>query len=43
MCGIAGSRDRRHKTAPVAAAAVAEAMSETLRHRGPDDGAVRRA
>jgi asparagine synthase (glutamine-hydrolysing) len=37
MCGIAGIWDRRHNSA---VAAVAEAMTETLRHRGPDAGAV---
>jgi asparagine synthase (glutamine-hydrolysing) len=40
MCGVAGIWDRRHKSAPAEIAGVAEAMSETLRHRGPDDGAV---
>jgi len=40
MCGLAGIWDRRQKTAPAAVAAVAEAMTDTLRHRGPDDGAV---
>jgi len=40
MCGVAGIWDRRQKSAPEAITAVAEAMTETLRHRGPDDGAV---
>jgi asparagine synthase (glutamine-hydrolysing) len=40
MCGIAGIWDRRHKSAPATVAAVAETMTETLRHRGPDEGAV---
>ena len=40
MCGVAGVWDRRQKSTPGALAAVAEAMTETLRHRGPDEGAV---
>jgi asparagine synthase (glutamine-hydrolysing) len=40
MCGIAGIWDRRQSSAPAAVTAAAEAMTETLRHRGPDDGAV---
>jgi asparagine synthase (glutamine-hydrolysing) len=40
MCGVAGIWDRRQKSAPEAVTAAAEAMTETLRHRGPDDGAV---
>jgi asparagine synthase (glutamine-hydrolysing) len=40
MCGVAGIWDRRHQSAPEAVTAVAEAMTEALRHRGPDDGAV---
>jgi asparagine synthase (glutamine-hydrolysing) len=40
MCGIAGIWDRRQKSTPAAVAAVAEAMTETLRHRGPDAGAI---
>jgi asparagine synthase (glutamine-hydrolysing) len=40
MCGIAGVWDRRQKSGPAAVTAVAEAMTETLRHRGPDAGAV---
>jgi len=36
MCGVAGIWDRR----PAAVAAVAEAMTDTLRHRGPDEDAV---
>ena len=38
MCGIAGIWDRRRKSAPEALAALAGAMTETLRHRGPDAG-----
>jgi asparagine synthase (glutamine-hydrolysing) len=40
MCGIAGIWDRRQKSAPRALTALAEGMAETLRHRGPDEGAV---
>jgi asparagine synthase (glutamine-hydrolysing) len=40
MCGVAGIWDRQHRSAPGAVAAVAEAMTETLRHRGPDEGNV---
>src|SRR5215472_14056990 len=40
MCGVAGIWDRRRKSAPEVIVAVAEAMTETLRHRGPDEGAV---
>src|SRR5215470_11940293 len=40
MCGIAGVWDRRHKSSPEAVVAAAEAMTEMLRHRGPDEGAV---
>ena len=40
MCGVAGIWDRRRKSAPTAVTAVAEAMTDTLRHRGPDEGAV---
>src|ERR1700730_9374120 len=40
MCGVAGVWDRRQKCTPEAVVAVAEAMTETLRHRGPDEGAV---
>jgi asparagine synthase (glutamine-hydrolysing) len=40
MCGIAGIWDRRQKSAPAAVITAAEAMTKTLRHRGPDDGAV---
>ena len=40
MCGIAGIWDRPWKSAPAAVVAVAEAMTDTLRHRGPDEGAV---
>ncbi len=40
MCGVAGVWDRRRRSAPAALAAMAEAMTGTLRHRGPDAGAV---
>jgi len=40
MCGVAGIWDRRQKSAPKAVTAAAKAMTETLRHRGPDEGAV---
>jgi asparagine synthase (glutamine-hydrolysing) len=40
MCGIAGIWDRPWKSAPAAVTAMAEAMTDTLRHRGPDEGAV---
>ncbi|HUZ72031.1 MAG TPA: asparagine synthase (glutamine-hydrolyzing) [Stellaceae bacterium] len=40
MCGVAGIWDRRRRSAPEALAAVAEAMTDALRHRGPDAGAV---
>ena len=40
MCGVVGIWDRRRKSAPAAVAAVAEAMTDTLRHRGPDEGAI---
>jgi asparagine synthase (glutamine-hydrolysing) len=40
MCGVAGVWDRRGKSAPATVTAVAEAMTDTLRHRGPDEGAV---
>ena len=40
MCGIAGIWDRQAQQAPGTLAGVAEAMAETLRHRGPDAGAV---
>ncbi len=40
MCGVAGVWDRRRRSAPTALAAVAEAMTEALRYRGPDAGAV---
>src|SRR6516164_9470452 len=40
MCGVAGIWDRRQKSAPTTLTALAEAMTETLRHRGPDEGAV---
>lgn len=40
MCGVAGVWDRPRKSAPAAVTAVAEAMTDTLGHRGPDEGAV---
>ena len=40
MCGIAGLIDWRAATSSDALRAVGEAMNETLRHRGPDDGAI---
>jgi asparagine synthase (glutamine-hydrolysing) len=40
MCGIAGIWDRSWKSAPAAVTGVVEAMTNTLRHRGPDEGAV---
>ena len=40
MCGIAGLIDWRAATSADALRAAGEAMNETLRHRGPDDGAI---
>jgi asparagine synthase (glutamine-hydrolysing) len=40
MCGIAGMIDWRRETGADALRSVGEAMIETLRHRGPDAGAV---
>ena len=40
MCGIAGFVDERHGGAAHRLEELAEAMAETLRHRGPDDGGV---
>jgi asparagine synthase (glutamine-hydrolysing) len=40
MCGIAGIWDRRQKSASTALRALVQEMTETLRHRGPDEGAV---
>jgi asparagine synthase (glutamine-hydrolysing) len=40
MCGIAGIWDRRRKSEPAAVTALAQAMADTLRHRGPDEGDV---
>jgi asparagine synthase (glutamine-hydrolysing) len=40
MCGIAGIWDRRRKSEPAEITALAQAMTDTLRHRGPDEGAV---
>lgn len=40
MCGIAGCYDLSHQTPPSELATIAAAMSDPLRHRGPDDGGV---
>jgi asparagine synthase (glutamine-hydrolysing) len=40
MCGIAGFIDRSRTVASGELAAIAAKMSETLTHRGPDDGGV---
>ena len=40
MCGIAGFVDGRHGGGSDRLEGLAEAMAETLRHRGPDDGGV---
>src|SRR6516165_6738715 len=40
MCGIAGMVDWRAATASETLRSVSEAMTETLRHRGPDAGQV---
>ncbi len=40
MCGIAGMVDWRAATPADALRSIGEAMTETLRHRGPDDGKV---
>ncbi len=40
MCGIAGVLDGQAATGRDALAAVAERMGASLRHRGPDDGAI---
>jgi asparagine synthase (glutamine-hydrolysing) len=40
MCGIAGLWEQRRRTAPDALAALAGAMTDTLRYRGPDTGAL---
>ena len=40
MCGIAGLIDWRAATAADALRAAGEAMTETLRHRGPDDSGI---
>jgi len=40
LCGIAGVLDVRRATTPEELAGFASTMSETLRHRGPDDGGV---
>jgi asparagine synthase (glutamine-hydrolysing) len=38
MCGIAGLWDRKGRTAPDELAAIVGAMTESIRHRGPDAG-----
>ena len=38
MCGITGIWDRRRRRAPDEVAAGVAAMTEALRHRGPDAG-----
>src|SRR5688500_5557319 len=40
MCGIAGFIDSSRSVASDELAAIAERMSRTLTHRGPDDGGV---
>ncbi len=40
MCGIAGLFDPRHSATAEALASVAAAMTDSLVHRGPDDGGV---
>jgi asparagine synthase (glutamine-hydrolysing) len=40
MCGVAGVWDRQSKSAPAAITRLVDAMTDTLRHRGPDEGAV---
>lgn len=40
MCGISGILDRTASASPEALTSLARAMSETLRHRGPDDDGV---
>jgi asparagine synthetase B (glutamine-hydrolysing) len=40
MCGIAGIWDRQRKNEPAAVTAAAETMTNPLRHRGPDAGAI---
>ena len=40
MCGIAGMIDWRAATSADALRSIGEAMIETVRHRGPDTGAV---
>ena len=40
MCGIAGLIDWQASTSTDVLCAVGEAMNETLRHRGPDDGGI---
>ena len=40
MCGIAGMVDWRAATSDAALRSIGEAMIETVRHRGPDAGAV---
>ena len=40
MCGIAGVWDRRRRESPDRVAALAQAMSDSLLHRGPDAGGL---
>lgn len=40
MCGIAGVLDREQNTSPEGLKALASAMAQPLRHRGPDDAGV---
>ena len=40
MCGIAGMVDWRAATSTDALRSIADAMIETVRHRGPDAGDV---
>ncbi len=40
MCGIAGMVDRRAASSPETLETIGRAMSDTLRHRGPDAGGV---
>ena len=40
MCGIAGVWDRRRRASPDRVAALAQAMSDSLLHRGPDAGGL---
>ena len=40
MCGVTGVWDRRGRLSSIALGRLGAAMTETLRHRGPDDSAV---